>query len=152
MRNEDQISDLLDAWEQAQERGQPIAAEDLCRDAPHLLDELSRRIQKLQRLGSVISPTSSEDDALGLDRLVAGKYRLIRQIGEGGFGLVYLAEQQRPMRRDVALKILKPGMDSRRVLRRFDAERQSLAVMDHPHIARVYDGGATDAGHPFFVM
>src|SRR5262249_41938306 len=81
-----------------------------------------------------------------------GPYKLLQQIGEGGMGLVYLAEQEEPVRRKVALKIIKPGMDSRHVLARFEAERQALALMDHPNIARVLDAGATDTGRPFFVM
>jgi serine/threonine protein kinase/Tfp pilus assembly protein PilF len=81
-----------------------------------------------------------------------GPYRLLEQIGEGGFGIVYMAEQTRPVRRKVALKIIKPGMDSRMVVARFEAERQALALMDHPNIAHVFDGGATAAGRPYFVM
>ncbi len=81
-----------------------------------------------------------------------GPYRLIEPLGEGGFGTVYLADQQRPVRRQVALKLIKFGMDTRQVVARFDAERQALAMMDHPNIARVLDGGATDTGRPYFVM
>jgi serine/threonine protein kinase/predicted Zn-dependent protease len=81
-----------------------------------------------------------------------GPYRLLEQIGEGGFGIVYMAEQLKPIRRKVALKIIKPGMDTRMVVARFEAERQALALMDHPNIARVLDGGATPAGRPYFVM
>ena len=81
-----------------------------------------------------------------------GPYRLLQQIGEGGFGVVFLAEQQLPVRRKVALKIIKPGMDTREVIARFEAERQALALMDHPHIARVLDAGTTDSGRPYFVM
>jgi serine/threonine protein kinase/tetratricopeptide (TPR) repeat protein len=84
--------------------------------------------------------------------LVAGRYRLLEAVGEGGMGTVWAAEQVEPVRRKVALKLIKPGMDSKTVLARFDAERQALAVMDHPSIARVLDGGATGAGRPFFVM
>jgi serine/threonine protein kinase/WD40 repeat protein len=83
---------------------------------------------------------------------VIGPYKLLEQIGEGGFGVVFLAEQQRPVRRRVALKVLKPGMDTKQVVGRFEAERQALALMDHPHIARVFDGGATAEGRPYFVM
>jgi serine/threonine protein kinase/WD40 repeat protein len=83
---------------------------------------------------------------------VIGRYTLIEEIGEGGFGIVYLAEQAAPVRRKVAIKVLKPGMDTREVVARFKAERQALALMDHPHIAQVYDGGATDGGRPYFVM
>jgi serine/threonine protein kinase len=81
-----------------------------------------------------------------------GRYKLLERIGEGGFGVVYMAEQQAPVRRKVALKVLKPGMDSRQVLARFDAERQALAIMDHPNIAKVFDGGMTDSGRPYFAM
>ena len=83
---------------------------------------------------------------------VIGEYRLLEQIGEGGFGIVYMAEQMQPVRRKVAFKIIKPGMDTRLVVARFEAERQALAIMDHPNIARVFDGGATETGRPYFVM
>ena len=88
----------------------------------------------------------------GIGTVVAGRYTLIRVIGEGGMGSVYLAGQTEPVKRQVALKLIKAGMDSKAVLSRFDAERQALALMDHPNIARIYDGGVTPAGHPFFVM
>jgi serine/threonine protein kinase/tetratricopeptide (TPR) repeat protein len=81
-----------------------------------------------------------------------GFFKLLEQIGEGGMGLVFMAEQQQPVRRRVALKVLKPGMDTRQVVARFEAERQALALMDHPNIARVFDGGATTSGRPYFVM
>jgi eukaryotic-like serine/threonine-protein kinase len=83
---------------------------------------------------------------------VIGQYKLLEQIGEGGFGLVFMAEQKQPIRRKVALKILKPGMDTRQVVARFEAERQALALMDHPNIAGVFDGGETASGRPYFVM
>src|SRR5688572_8539670 len=81
-----------------------------------------------------------------------GRYKLLEQIGEGGMGVVFMAEQSHPVRRRVALKIIKPGLDTAQVIARFEAERQALALMDHPNIARVLDAGATDAGRPFFVM
>jgi serine/threonine protein kinase/WD40 repeat protein len=81
-----------------------------------------------------------------------GRYKLLQQIGEGGCGVVYMADQQEPVRRRVALKVIKPGMDTKEVLGRFEAERQALALMDHPNIARVLDAGATESGRPFFVM
>jgi eukaryotic-like serine/threonine-protein kinase len=81
-----------------------------------------------------------------------GRYRLLEQIGEGGFGTVWMAEQEEPVRRKVALKILKLGMDTKQVVARFEAERQALAMMDHPSIARVFDGGTTENGRPYFVM
>src|ERR1041385_2131473 len=81
-----------------------------------------------------------------------GHYKLLQQIGEGGCGVVYMAEQEQPARRRVALKVIKLGMDTKGVVARFEAERQALALMDHPNIAKVFDGGATDTGRPFFVM
>jgi serine/threonine protein kinase len=81
-----------------------------------------------------------------------GRYKLLQQIGEGGCGIVYMAEQEEPVRRKVALKVIKLGMDTKHVIARFEAERQALALMDHPNIAKVLDAGATDAGRPFFVM
>ncbi len=83
---------------------------------------------------------------------IIGRYTLQEKIGEGGFGVVYLAEQFEPVRRDVAIKIIKLGMDTREVVARFEAERQTLAMMDHPNIASVFDGGATETGRPYFVM
>jgi tetratricopeptide (TPR) repeat protein len=93
-------------------------------------------------------------DQCGAERpgTIIGSYKLLEQIGEGGFGLVFMAEQQQPVRRKVALKVLKPGMDTRQVIARFEAERQALALMDHPNIAKVLDAGETGSGHPHFVM
>ncbi len=103
--------------------------------------------------GSTHSRASSPRSALGLspgDRV--GAYTLREVIGEGGFGVVWLAERREPMVQRVALKIIKPGMDSASVVARFDQERQALAVMDHPNVAKVFDGGVTDRGLPYFVM
>jgi serine/threonine protein kinase/WD40 repeat protein len=83
---------------------------------------------------------------------ILGPYKLLHEIGEGGMGTVWMAEQSKPVKRRVALKVIKPGMDSRQVLARFEAERQALAMMDHPNIAKVLDAGATDGGRPYFVM
>src|SRR5581483_1401197 len=81
-----------------------------------------------------------------------GPYKLLQQIGEGGMGAVFMAEQTQPVQRKVALKIIKPGMDSRQIIARFEAERQALALMDHPHIAKVLDAGTTQTSRPYFVM
>src|SRR5262249_43050414 len=81
-----------------------------------------------------------------------GPYKLLEPIGEGGMGIVYMSEQTEPVRRRVALKVIKPGMDSKQVVARFEAERQALAMMDHPNIAKVHDGGMTPTGRPYFVM
>ena len=132
--------------------------------------ELRRRVEQLLQ-ASVKAERFLESPALNLvakvnERLVGeglgtiiGPYKLLEQIGEGGFGVVYMAEQQQPVRRKVALKVLKPGMDTKQVVARFEAERQALALMDHPNIAKVLDAGAipgepgcVSAGRPYFVM
>src|SRR5438093_3514173 len=84
--------------------------------------------------------------------MTIGRYKLLQQIGEGGFGMVFMAEQTEPVQRKVALKVIKAGMDTREIIARFEAERQALALMDHPNIAQVLDGGTTAAGRPYFVM
>ena len=89
------------------------------------------------------------DESIGT---VIGRYKLLEALGEGGFGSVWLAEQKEPVRRKVALKVIKLGMDTKQVVARFEAERQALALMDHPNIAKVLDGGATEQGRPYFVM
>ncbi|HEY1683942.1 MAG TPA: serine/threonine-protein kinase [Tepidisphaeraceae bacterium] len=111
--------------------------------------------------GSTQLPPEENASNLGLDGAIApeeklgaqvGRYKLLEKIGEGGFGVVYVAEQKTPIRRRVALKIIKLGMDTRSVVARFEAERQALAMMDHPNIAKVLDAGATETGRPYFVM
>ena len=89
------------------------------------------------------------DDAVGT---TIGRYKLLEKLGEGGCGVVYVAEQTEPVRRRVALKVIKLGMDTKAVVARFEAERQALAMMDHPNIAKVLDAGTTDTGRPYFVM
>ena len=89
------------------------------------------------------------DEAVGQ---TLGRYKLLEKVGEGGCGVVYVAEQTEPVRRRVALKVIKLGMDTKSVIARFEAERQALALMDHPNIAKVLDAGATESGRPFFVM
>jgi serine/threonine protein kinase/tetratricopeptide (TPR) repeat protein len=108
---------------------------------------------KEEPVDSLDRPTTLEEIRIS-DRsdTVIGPYKLLHQIGEGGFGVVFLAEQTHPVRRKVAIKVLKPGMDTRQVIARFEAERQALALMDHPNIAKVFDGGATTSGRPYFVM
>jgi len=102
------------------------------------------------RFDSLLALEREEQGAIVGERI--GRYHLVELIGEGGMGSVYVAEQDEPVRRRVALKIIKQGMDSRQVIVRFEAERQALALMDHPHIARVLDAGTTETGRPYFVM
>src|SRR6266852_4935163 len=107
------------------------------------LEEPSQKIAVESRSGT------APGEKIG-DRI--GRYKLLQQIGEGGCGVVYMAEQEESVRRRVALKIIKPGMDTKSVIARFEAERQALALMDHPNIAQVLDAGATKSGRPYFVM
>src|SRR5262245_45290159 len=106
----------------------------------------------LETLTSTLVATAVELPVTERPGTMIGPYRLMEQIGVGGMGLVFSAEQQQPVRRLVALKVIKPGMDTRQVVARFEAERQALALMDHPHIAKVFDGGTTESGRPYFVM
>jgi serine/threonine protein kinase/Flp pilus assembly protein TadD len=132
-----------------------------CASDAALRAEVESLLQASARAGSFLeSPASQPHLAASCDRLVVterpgmviGPYKLLEQIGEGGFGVVFMAEQTQPVRRKVALKVLKPGMDTGQVVARFEAERQALALMDHPNIARIFDGGATTNGRPYFVM
>lgn len=101
-------------------------------------------------LNGISAPSSDTMDIS--DHPMVGPYKLLEEIGHGGMGMVYMAQQVEPVRRKVALKIIKPGMDSRHILARFEAERQALALMDHPNIAKVLDGGTTESRRPYFVM
>jgi len=106
----------------------------------------------------VSGPPQSGDPTVSLASVVErpggwiGQYKLLSVLGEGGMGIVYLAEQERPIKRRVALKVIKPGMDSKAVIARFETERQALALLEHPNIAHVYDAGTTETGRPYFVM
>ncbi|MHC4940056.1 MAG: protein kinase domain-containing protein [Planctomycetota bacterium] len=120
-------------------------AEQACGDDQELRD----RVLALLIAHEQSPPESPPNDLTGTS---IGPYRLLQEIGDGGFGVVYVAEQTAPVKRRVALKVIKPGMDTREVVSRFEAERQALALMNHPNIARVLDGGATPGGRPYFVM
>lgn len=102
--------------------------------------------------GEAYEVTRDAPASLNAGTMVGGRYKLLESIGEGGMGSVWVAEQKEPVKRKVAVKLIKPGMDSAQVLARFEVERQALALMDHPNIAKVYDGGMTEQGHPYFVM
>jgi eukaryotic-like serine/threonine-protein kinase len=108
---------------------------------------------KIESKPDAVSQSTAHFDSIDQPTiLIAGRYTLLRKIGEGGMGEVWCAKQSEPVKRNVALKLIKKGMDSKAVVSRFEQERQALAVMDHPNIARVYDGGMTDQGQPFFAM
>jgi serine/threonine protein kinase len=176
------INATADRFERAWEAGSRPRIEDLLDEAPAplgpaLLEELLKVERQLRDATGEDALTEQEcrarfpgytaavaaafritaatgrppETALPPDTRV-GPYKPMKKIGEGGMGIVYMAEQERPVRRRVALKVIKPGKDTAQVIARFDVERQALALMDHPNIARVLDAGATDAGRPFFVM
>jgi WD40 repeat protein/serine/threonine protein kinase len=132
--------------------------DEVCAGQATLRAEVESLLEANARAGSFLeSPVPQpaatvEASILECPGMAIGPYKLLEQIGEGSFGVVFMAEQQRPLRRKVALKVLKPGMDTRQVVARFEAERQALAIMDHPNIAKVFDGGATPSGRPYFVM
>ena len=116
------------------------------------LEEAAKKVQTATLTTIAASAGGVAPPAGGELGLRIGRYTLLQKIGEGGCGVVYMASQEEPIRRRVALKIIKLGMDTKNVIGRFEAERQALALMDHPNIARVLDGGATEAGRPYFVM
>jgi Flp pilus assembly protein TadD/serine/threonine protein kinase len=124
---------------------------DLRRRVERLLEAQIKNDSFLEAPAPEFQPTVDQQitEAAGT---VMGPYKLLEQVGEGGMGTVWMAQQQEPIKRVVALKLIKAGMDSRQVIARFEAERQALALMEHPNIARVLDGGTTDAGRPYFVM
>jgi WD40 repeat protein/serine/threonine protein kinase len=130
-----------------------------CRGDPDLRRQIDSLLSADEQAGNFLRiPAAEKDERLGhLDDLSAtspriGRYKLLQKIGEGGFGTVYMAEQRHPVDRRVALKVIKVGMDTKQVIGRFEAERQALAMMDHPNIAKVLDAGATETGRPYFVM
>lgn len=131
---------------------------DACGDDSQLRAEIEDLLDHDQMAGSFLA-AAAVGPAITLDAPIAespgtiiGKYKLLQEIGEGGMGTVFMAEQTEPVKRRVALKLIKPGMDSKQVIARFEAERQALAMMDHPNIAKVLDAGTTDSGRPYFVM
>jgi WD40 repeat protein/serine/threonine protein kinase len=150
------IEDLFFA---ASERQDPGARGAYLDEACGRDTDLRRRVEELLAAEPKVSQFL-ESPAIGFVPMageespctVIGPYKLLERIGEGGMGVVYVAEQTQPMRRKVALKIIKPGMDTKQVIARFEAERQTLAMMDHPNIAKVHDAGATESGRPYFVM
>ena len=133
--------------------------DEVCGPNAELRQRIERLLDAQPRVGSFLdSPAAGPTMTLPSDQVLEGPgttigpFKLLEQIGEGGMGIVYMAEQTQPVRRKVALKIIKPGMDTRQVIARFEAERQALAMMEHPNIAKVLDAGATETGRPYFVM
>ncbi len=135
-----------------------------CNDDPNLRIRVEKMLAAQRDAGSFLESPPSAIAVAGSERTdhfcpvteqpgtLIGPYKLLEQIGEGGMGVVYMAQQTQPVKRKVAVKVIKPGMDSKQVIARFEAERQALAMMDHPNIARVLDAGATDSSRPYFVM
>jgi serine/threonine protein kinase/tetratricopeptide (TPR) repeat protein len=133
--------------------------DEVCGDKAQLRDEVESLLKALGDAGDFLErpaapPTAAVEPSAPAEGpgAVIGPYKLLERIGEGGMGEVWMAEQRAPMQRKVALKIIKAGMDTRQVVARFEAERQALALMDHPNIAKILDAGATDSGRPYFVM
>jgi serine/threonine protein kinase/WD40 repeat protein len=133
--------------------------DEACRGDPELRVCVDRMLKAQPRMGEFLQPPAPGPLPETVDHrtderpgTVLGPYKLLHEIGEGGMGAVWMAEQTEPVKRRVALKVIKPGMDSKQVLARFEAERQALALMDHPNIAKVLDAGTTAAGRPYFVM
>ena len=122
-----------------------------CADDPAARKQVEALLGQWEKGDSLESPQVQAPDEVSFAEgpgSMIGRYKLLQRIGEGGFGVVYMAEQQEPVRRKVALKIIKLGMDSREIVARFEAERQALAMMDHPNIAKVLDGGDSETGRP----
>ena len=139
--------------------GRDAYLREACAGHPELLGRLRELLSAHEGSQGPLDrrPTAAQGDTAAAPHAegpgtVIGPYKLIEQIGEGGMATVWMAQQTEPVKRLVAIKLVKPGMDSKQVLARFEAERQALALMDHPNIARVLDGGTTPAGRPFFVM
>src|SRR5262245_14352092 len=164
---ESSVSDksiFLAAIEKSSPAERAVYLDEACRGDTRLRAEIESLLAAHDRLSSIRQPaataTIDEPAVSPYVGTVIGPYKLLQQIGEGGMGAVYMAEQTQPVQRRVALKVIKAGMDSAQVIARFEAERQALALMDHPNIAKVLDAGTTGepgglsagAGRPYFVM
>jgi serine/threonine protein kinase/tetratricopeptide (TPR) repeat protein len=149
---------LIDVFNEAKIRPTEVERErfvaETCGDDAELKQQVLSLLQAHDGAGGFLQPSPLASSVLLTEKPgdQIGRYTLLQKIGEGGCGVVYMAEQEEPVRRRVALKVVKLGMDTRSVIARFEAERQALALMDHPSIAKVLDAGATDTGRPYFVM
>src|SRR5215216_5689324 len=153
-------------FDQAVELTDPVARaaclDRECAGNPALRKRVEELLRAHAEAGSFLAhpPVAAAGEPMTTDQpasdpagtVLAGRYKLLEEIGEGGMGTVWMAQQTEPVKRLVAVKLIKPGMDSKQVIARFEAERQALALMDHANIARVLDAGTTDAGRPYFVM
>ncbi len=154
-----QIDDIFDeALRRAPGKEREQYLSEVCGDDAALKQRVARLLRAVAEAGSFLE-SPARDTSPTTDQPIAerpgtqiGPYKLLQQIGEGGMGVVYMAEQLEPVNRRVALKVIKPGMDTRQVIARFEAERQALSLMDHPNIAKVLDAGTTESGRPYFVM
>ncbi|MBI3860326.1 MAG: protein kinase, partial [Planctomycetia bacterium] len=147
------ISDIFDAaLQKGSEAERAAFLEGACGSNADMRGRVETLLRAHDAAGGFLQSTVAVEPPHEGPGTVIGRYKLLQQIGEGGFGVVYMAEQLEPVRRKVALKIIKLGMDTKQVVARFESERQALALMDHPHIARVFDAGSTDSGRPYFVM
>src|SRR5262245_23067579 len=164
---DDRVNEAIAAYLQAVERGETPDRERFLAEYADIAAELNsfftnhaefRQLANLPVAGGGAPRPDVDETQANVQgdndhgTVIAGRYKLLERIGEGGMGTVWVAHQTQPVRRKVALKLIKAGMDSRSVLSRFEAERQALAVMDHPNIAKVLDGGLTETNRPFFVM
>ncbi len=156
--NEDSVKDIFADALEVDERDREALIRRACGEDKEKLAEVLRLVHNHAHARNFLrTPTALGEIRAGTvpgegPGSVIGRYTIVRQLGEGGFGTVFLAEQRDPMVRQVALKIIKPGMDTVQVIARFEAERQALAMMDHANIAKVLDAGATERGRPYFVM
>jgi eukaryotic-like serine/threonine-protein kinase len=149
---DDLLAALADDFAARVRRGERVTAQDYATRHPCLAGRIANVFPAIAAIEESRHADPAATAAGERPGSTVGRYKLLERIGEGGFGVVYMAEQEHPVRRRVALKVIKPGMDTRQVIARFEAERQALALMDHPNIARVFDAGATDSGRPYFVM
>src|SRR5215213_5235145 len=147
------LAELADEFSRTYRRGEHTRVEEYAQRHPEIAIEIRELFPAMLMMEqSGLNPSFDSTRVAEHPGSVIGRYKLLERIGEGGFGVVFMAEQQHPVRRRVALKVIKPGMDTRQVIARFEAERQALALMDHENIAKVFDAGATETGRPYFVM
>ena len=159
---DEQVNEAIAAYLQAVDRGEPPNCDKFLAEHADIAQELKSFFANQSQFRQAAKEESPQRDLgstqtyvprhTGPGTVIAGRYTLVEAIGEGGMGAVWVAKQTEPVKRKVALKLIKTGMDSKAVVQRFEQERQALALMDHPHIAKVLDGGITDEGRPFFVM